>query len=546
MSGQGERNAAHMATDLAGMSIEEQVGQCCMAGFDGLEPTPEIVELIRRRHVGGVILFTRNIHDAHQTQKLTTTLQRIAREAGHPYPLLIAIDQENGLVRRLGPDSTSFPGNMALGAIGSEEAAFAVARATGEELRALGINMNLAPVADVNNNPANPLIGVRSFGEDPDRVARLVDATVRGYAAAGVIATLKHFPGHGDTAVDSHRSLPVVPFGLDRLDRMELVPFRQGIAAGVDCVMTAHMLLSQLDAALPATLSPAVIGGLLRERLGFNGVAMSDCLEMQAISDGVGVPQGAVLALAAGLDLVLVSHRYDRQVATIDAVIRALDEGRLADTRIGQAAERVLQLKAHRISWDEAVADGSLDAVGSAAHRELSERTYARSVTIVRDDESRLPLRLGATQKLVIVGPGQQSVSLAIDVSYPQDALVESIRTRHENVAGIVAPPDMSQVERNHVYHIAREADIILLVTINAHLDPDQAVLAADLLRLGRPVVGLVAGDPYDVPLFADMRTCLATYEYTKPALLAAARVLFGEAQAIGHLPVTLHMLASG
>ncbi len=529
-----------MASDLANMPLEEQVGQCFMVGFDGLEPTPEIIGLIQQRHVGGVILFTRNIRDARQTLQLTTTLQRIAREAGHPYPLLISIDQENGLVRRLGPDSTSFPGNMALGAISSEETAFEVAQATGEELRALGINMNLAPVADVNNNPANPLIGVRSFGEDPDLVARLVAATVRGYAAAGVIATLKHFPGHGDTAVDSHLSLPTVPFGVERLEQVELVPFRRGILAGAPCVMTAHILLSQLDSEFPATISPAVIQGLLRTQLGFEGVAMTDCLEMQAISDGVGVPNGAVLALAAGLDLILVSHRDDRQVASIDAVLRAVGEGRLTDTGIRQAAERVSLLKARHLSWDEAVKDRNLDVVGSDAHRELSEHAYARSVTLVRDDNSMLPLRLGASQILLVVGPGQQSVSLAVDVSYPQHVLVEGIRRRHENVASIVVPADTSAAERDNIYSAARAADVILLVTINAHLDSDQAALATTILRQGRPVVGLVAGDPYDAPLFPEIGSCLVTYEYTNPALLAAVQVIFGEIQATGRLPVTL------
>lgn len=532
--------AIDLANILTNMSIEEQVGQCFMAGFDGLEPTPEIIELIQQRHVGGVILFTRNIRDARQTLQLTTTLQRIAHDSGHPHPLLISIDQENGLVRRLGPDSTSFPGNMALGAIGSDEIAFALAQATGEELRALGVNMNLAPVADVNNNPANPLIGVRSFGEDPELVARLVAATVRGYDSSGVIATLKHFPGHGDTAVDSHLSLPTVPFGHDRLEQVELVPFRSGIAAGAACVMTAHILLPELDSEFPATISPAVIQGILRAQLGFEGVAMTDCLEMQAISDGVGVPQGAALALTAGLDLVLVSHRYDRQVASIDAVLRAVAEGRLTGSAIGQAAERVLRLKASHLSWDVALKGGNLDVVGSDAHQKISEGAYARSVTLVRDDDSVLPLRLDASQKLLIVGPSQQSVSLAVDVSYPQGVLVEGVRKRHENVASIVAPAGASPAERERIYDAARAADVILLVTINAHLDADQASLATAILQSGCPVVGLVVGDPYDVSLFPDLHACLVTYEYTNAALLAAVQVLWGEIQAAGHLPVTL------
>ncbi|HEY7849193.1 MAG TPA: glycoside hydrolase family 3 N-terminal domain-containing protein, partial [Ktedonobacterales bacterium] len=192
-----------MSSGIGAMTREQQIGQLFMAGFTGVEPTPEIVELIQRWQVGGVILFTRNCRDAQQVSRLTHDLQTLAREAGHPAPLLIATDQENGLVRRLGESITNFPGAMALGATDDQALTQAVAEATGQELRTLGITMNLAPDADINSNPANPVIGVRSFGEDPQLVARLSAAAVRGYRAAGVVCSLKHFPGHGDTAVDS-------------------------------------------------------------------------------------------------------------------------------------------------------------------------------------------------------------------------------------------------------------------------------------------------------------------------------------------------------
>ena len=214
--------------------------------------------MIERHRVGGVILFSRNLRDAAQTRALTTALQACAHAAGHPAPLLIATDQENGLVRRLGREATVLPGNMALGATGDARRAYEVARATGRELRALGINMNLAPVADVNNNPRNPVIGVRAFGDDPARVAEMVAAATRGYAEARVVATLKHFPGHGDTQVDLHLTLATVPFDLARLEAVELSPFVAGIAAGAPCVMTAHLALPALTgyATLPATLPP--------------------------------------------------------------------------------------------------------------------------------------------------------------------------------------------------------------------------------------------------------------------------------------------------
>src|SRR3989454_3374180 len=258
------------------MTLEEQVGQVLMVGFWGDTPSQEIIALIQRHHIGNIILFSRNARDAQQVLELTQCLQRSAKEAGQPYPLLIAIDQENGIVQRLGEAVTVFPGNMPLGAIGSEQTAYEVALATGREMKALGINMNLAPVVDVNNNPANPVIGVRSFGEEPRHVARLGAAMVKGYHAAGILCSLKHFPGHGDTAIDSHLALPTIPHTLERLETVELVPFRGGLAVGAESVMIAHVSLPALAgyAALPATLSSAIVQGLLRERLGFNGVIL--------------------------------------------------------------------------------------------------------------------------------------------------------------------------------------------------------------------------------------------------------------------------------
>src|SRR5579859_4003700 len=331
-----------------GMTLKEQIGQTLMVGFSGYTPTQEIIELIRLRHVGNIILFSRNVLDTGQLFKLTHSLQEIAKGAGQRYPLFIAIDQENGIVQRLGKAATIFPGNMALGAIGSEQIAYEVALATGRELKALGINMNLAPVVDVNNNPANTVIGVRSFGEDPREVARLGAAMVKGYHAAGVLACLKHFPGHGDTAVDSHLALPTIPYTLERLEEVELVPFRGGIEAGVESVMIAHVsfpALTQHDM-FPATLSSDIVQGLLREQLGFNGLVLSDCLEMKAISETFGTERAAVKALQAGIDLVLVSHHYMRQRGSIEAIRVAVQTHELSSQAVQQAAEHVLRLKA--------------------------------------------------------------------------------------------------------------------------------------------------------------------------------------------------------
>jgi beta-N-acetylhexosaminidase len=337
-----------------GMTLEEQIGQLLVVGFDGTTPSAELIHLIQYYSVGSVILFTRNVKSTDQVQELTNSLQQLARAAGQRYPLIINIDQENGMVQRLGNHVTLFPGNMALGAIDSAKIAYEVARATGEELRALGINMNLAPVVDVNNNPANPVIGVRSFGENPQSVSLLANAMIQGYHEAGIITSLKHFPGHGDTSVDSHFALPIIPHDMQRLEEIELVPFKNAIAAGADSVMIAHLYLPKLmrEVMLPSSVSPEIMTDLLRVKMGFDGLIITDCLEMKAVADTIGTEQAAVMAIRAGADLALISHHYNRQVGASEAIKAALRDGTLTPERVRQSAERVLGLKARMLLWD--------------------------------------------------------------------------------------------------------------------------------------------------------------------------------------------------
>lgn len=541
-----------MASATAGMILEQQIGQLFMAGF--LEPTPtqEIIDLIQRYHVGGVILFSRNIQNAHQVSELTQTLQETARAAGHRFPLLISIDQENGMVQRLGPDATRFPGNMALGAIGSEQITSKVAEYTAEELSELGINMNLAPVADVNNNPANPVVGIRSFGEDPQQVARLIAAAVRGYRADGrgmrwngVIPTLKHFPGHGDITTDPHLTLPVIPHPRERMDQIELVPFKSGIQAGAECIMTAHVALPAITGDnMPATISPAVIRGLLREELGYQGVVMTDCLEMQAISDGVGVGPGAVLALKAGVDLVLISHRYDRQRAGLDAVLAAVKAGEISEADISQAAERVLWLKQQHLSWDTPNQAG-LTTVGSDAHRQLSDHAYELSTTLVRNKEGLIPLRVQPEARLLVISQQQnEPFSQAEDNDYPDGFLAETIRQRHSNVDEFTLPAQPAENDYQKALQAAGASDVTILLTTDAYTNDAQRILTQRLAQSGRPVIDIAVHNPYDLLACPQLRTYLVTYEYTRPALTAAVRVLFGDIEPKGHLPVSLPGIA--
>ncbi len=524
------------------MSLTEQIGQLLMVGFPTTTPSQEIIDLIQHYHVGGIILFSRNVHDTQQTLELTHALQMAARAAGHRFPLLIAIDQENGMVRRLGQGATIFPGNMALGAIGTEEIAYNVALATGGELRGLGINMNLAPVADVNNNPANPVIGVRSFGEDPQQVGRLVSAMVRGYREAGVVCSLKHFPGHGDTAVDSHLALPVVPYTMERLEQMELVPFRSGIEAGADSVMVAHIYFSQLmpQEVVPATVSPTIVRGLLRERMGFGGLIVSDCMEMKAVSETIGTEHATVMALQAGTDLVLVSHLYTRQRGSLEAIQAAVQAGELSPQAIGEAAERVLALKARVLSWESLPDLAAPIEVSSPAHQQLSERAYELSTTMVRNDEALLPLSLQPDERVLVLFPRRAAFDEVSDRNYPDEFLAECIRQRHPQVSSMGVELDHTGRADEKVLQAARQCDLVIMVTINANRDQRQAALMQRLVQAGRRVIGIAVYNPYDLMAFPRLRTYLVTYEYTRPALAAATRVLFGEIPARGRLPVSL------
>jgi beta-N-acetylhexosaminidase len=274
------------------LTIEQAIGQKLLLTFEGPTPSPEILETIRRHHLGGVTIFPGlgNTESAAQVRELTAALQAAARESGQP-PLLIGVDQEGGQLSPIRQGSTLFPGNLALGAAGSVELARQVGRAIGRELAAVGANLNYAPACDINSNPANPVIGTRSFGEEPALVASMAAAMVDGLQAAGVAATAKHFPGHGDTASDTHHGAAIIPHGLERLARVELPPFEAAIDAGVKLVMAGHVALPHLHNGLiiPATLSGPLMRGLLRDKLGFTGVTVTDCMDMGAIEQGDGL-----------------------------------------------------------------------------------------------------------------------------------------------------------------------------------------------------------------------------------------------------------------
>ncbi len=347
-----------------------QLGQLFLFGFEGLEPNSHIVRMIGQHGIGGVILFSRNIRDPRQTARLIQSLQAASETS-----LFIGIDEEGGRVSRLCAPFTAYPGNRAMGLSGSPELAYDFGQALAEELSAVGINLDFAPVLDVDTRPDNPVIGTRAFGDDPEQVAALGCALIRGLQDNGVLACGKHFPGHGDTALDSHHDLPRVPHGEARLRQIEMVPFARAIAGGVETIMTAHVVYTGIDPDRPATLSPRIIQRMLREELGFNGVVFSDDLEMKAVAAPWGIEQSCVLALQAGVDILTICHNPVQQEKGLQAVRRAVEEGDVSRERIEAALGRVLDLKRRRLGIPFKADPAAIRKhVGSQAHRKLATR----------------------------------------------------------------------------------------------------------------------------------------------------------------------------
>jgi beta-N-acetylhexosaminidase len=354
------------------MSLAEKVGQLFMVGIEGTEVTAELEAWMATYGWGGAILFGRNVESPAQVLLLTQGLQAIMQARGRP-PLLIAIDQEGGRVARLKAPFTSFPSAAMVGRLGSEQLTYGVARALATELRAVGITMDMAPVLDVLSNPANTVIGDRAFSTDPDEVARLGTAFMCGMHAAGVLAVGKHFPGHGDTLLDSHVALPTCDRTVAQLSACELLPFRAAIAAGLGAVMTAHVVYKSWDAHLPATLSSAILTNLLRGKTGFRGVIISDDLGMAAVSETMPWDEVPVQALRAGVDLLLICHQRERQEQAYARILSAVRRGSLPETLVDRAAARIHTLKSrlHHLLRNVAT-PAPLACIGSPEHLALA------------------------------------------------------------------------------------------------------------------------------------------------------------------------------
>ncbi|MBY0012083.1 beta-N-acetylhexosaminidase [Paenibacillus typhae] len=524
------------------LRIRHKVGQMFMCGFMDTSPNKDILTLIQDYHLGGIIYFRRNIGTAEQVYACSAALQRAAAE-----PLLIAIDQEGGMVARIEDGVTLMPGNMALGATRNPEGVRQAAAIAGAELRHLGINMNFAPCVDVNNNPANPVIGVRSYGESPLLVSEMGSAAAAGYQEAGVAATIKHFPGHGDTDTDSHLALPAISHGRERLAAIELLPFQQIIEAGVDAVMTAHVVFKAYeDEAIPATLSENILTGLLRRELNFDGIIVTDCLEMNAISQTVGVGPGAVQAVKAGADLILVSHTYSWQIEAIEAVIQAVIRGEISEARIDASVQRLASLKAKRgITGAEPQAFPAIQQqLASEASHEVARTLSEQSITLLCDD-GQLPL--AEHEGIYVIWPEVRINHEVVEALQEEMTLGKALNSYYDKVTERIIGVDPAAEEIAVVLEESRSFTQIVTATYNADFSPGQRQILQELTaRIGCRVIVVAVRNPYDFTAVSGIRTYIASYENKPLAMQSVAKVLAGQSFTRGVLPVTVGAFAYG
>jgi len=506
-----------------------------MIAFGGAELPPSAARRIKERGVAGVTLFpAHNVVDPPQIRSLTAAIQA-ARPAGAP-PLLVAADQEGGQLIGLGDGTTQFAGAMALGATGDEDLAERVAGATARELRALGVNVNYAPVCDVANNPSNPALGIRSFGDDPEAVGRLAAATVRGLQGDGIAATVKHFPGAGDTTGDPHDTLPLVPRTNAELAERELIPFRSALDAGARLVMTGHFALPGQDADLPTSLSAAILRDLLRGRLQFDGVTVTDALDMHALAQGSAQVIDAVAALRAGED-VLLGTADESALQRLEEGLLQAQRRRLVDADDDAAATRRLdELR----RWLGRPDQPPLDVVGCGEHQALAAELARRSLTLVRNDDRLLPLKPAAEARISLVQSMPADLTPADTSSTVPPTLASALRRRHPGVEEILLPAAPGEADITGLGERLATADLVIVGTVSAHLQPAQAALAAAVLASGKPTVTVALRTPWDLLAYPSTRTHVCSYGIRPPSMEALAAALFGEVPFVGRLPVDI------
>lgn len=510
------------------MTLEEKVGQVCMFGFDGLDLNDDIIHLIKKYKLGNVILFARNVKTPEQLFKLNQNLQKLAlKEIG--IPMLISIDQEGGMVTRIFNGATFFPGAMTISATKHTKNAYEVGRKMGRELNLLGINMNLAPVLDVNNNPKNPVIGVRSYSDDPKIVAKYGIEYIKGLQEEGVIATAKHFPGHGDTNVDSHLGLPVIHHGLERLEKIEFYPFKEAIKAGIKGVMSSHInfpMLTHNDE--PATLSKTIMTDLLRNEFKFDGLIISDGMGMKGVVDKYTTEEACVRALIAGINLVCVCHAHQPREATIEAIYQAIKDNRISIEMLDKHVEKILKYKV------ELKINLNLNYKDIQPLIE-NEETKNFSLNIVKDATTLVkgnPIHL--KERVLYIGILPQVLNIADDDIEKKDFLEPIKSISNLDIEIVSLDPTKEEIEK--MINLSKQYEQVIFTTYNGNQFKGQIHLI-EALKDVKDLHVIALRNPYDLYETNVIKNYVAFYEYTPNSLLALKSYLLGEFEPKGQLP---------
>lgn len=507
------------------MTLEQKVAQMFLISLFSDSPTLSERDLLRTWQPGGVVLLEKNVGNPAQTTRLTNELQRIVLESGG-LPLFIAIDQEGGPIAHLRDGFTEWPAPMLLTATADEGLAYAVGMAQARELRAVGVNMNLAPVADLGTNPLNTVIGRRAYGRLPAQVSPIISSLIRGLQDGGVLATTKHFPGHGDTASDSHLELPILPHSRDDLEKRELIPFIAAIQADSGAIMVAHIAFPELepiDDKRPASLSQTIVDGLLRQELGYDGLIITDALDMDAIDTTYSASQAAVMAIQAGNDLIIIGAHAgpEIQARAMQAVIKAVQDGNIDEARLNESVRRILKAK-NRLGlldeWtplDPASADARL---GKEEHAQLVADLFRKGITVIHDTFNYIPTPNNVPTLLI----------------YPatQPSIREICRQTGINTSylGISATPTEEDIARAQT--ASQGKDIIFIFTLNANMSPSQQTLITTLQPQKVVVISLWSADKSVFSL--NIAGYVVTYSPISPAVETVCDILAGNLPALG------------
>ena len=520
------------ADPLASLTLEQKVAQMLIVNLFGSQLNAPGKAFLEQWQPGGVVLIGENTDTPDAVARLVDSYQQTITDAGG-LPLLVAVDEEPGPISHLKDGFTQFPTPTLITATGDPQMAYEVGQAIGDELRAVGVNMTLSPIADLETNPKNPIIVRRSFGNDPAMVSPMIGAFVEGTQVAGVLATAKHFPGHGDSSGDSHTSLPVIGLSKERLESVELAPFGAAIQAHVSAVMVAHIWYPALEPEvdLPASLSSNVITGVLRGELGYDGLVMTDALDMDAIDTTYSYPEAVVKAIQAGVDLVISAHiGLDTQVEAIHAVVDAVHAGMISEARIDESVRRILAAKTQYgiLDWkplDSATTSQQIDLDG---HEKLIDDLFRKGTTVAFDPNKLIPLA------------ADRSVGIAYPTTRYQ--IVQECGQYRKDIrwAGVSDSPTNSEI--GAAMTTAKLADTIVVFTQNADENTHQQALVKALPPEKTIVVALWS--PYDITTFPGIAAYMVTYSPARPAVPAACRILFGAFPAQGRLSVDLSVIA--